>query len=98
MDTLYSDKVLTVLMKGHGLSQEEYEGAAREYKKEKSSAAGSQPPEAPDKVREDYINNLPDIYMKKLNLGQFEVSQNPVQHDLLWKELCHWKIFYGVVF
>ena len=98
MNTLYSDKVLRVLMKTNGLSREEYEGAAREYKKAKSSAAGSQPPEAPDKIREHHINNLLDIYMKKLNLGQFEVSQNPVQHDLLWKELCHWKIFRDVVF
>ena len=89
MNTLYTDKVLTVLMKAHGLSQEEYEGVAREYKKEKSSAAGSQPPEASDKMREDHINSLLDIYMKKLNLGQFEVSRYPVQHDLSREELHH---------
>ena len=72
----YTDQALRVLMKYHELTQEEYEIAAQEYKKEKASAAGSQPPEAPYTKQEEHINQLLDTYMKKLNLGQFEVSLN----------------------
>ena len=72
----YTDKVLRIPKKNQELTQEEYEIAARQYKKEKASAAGIHPPEAPDTKREEHINKLLDTYMKKLNLGQFEVSRN----------------------
>ena len=79
----YTDKVLRMLKKSQELTQEEYEIAAQQYKKEKASGAGIHPPEAPDTKREEHINKLLDTYMKKLNLGQFEVSGNTALNVML---------------